>query len=106
MSDDIQPRRCNLILSIASAQIEDPTADYIYGAWSDIVVGQRPEGLIDCYLTQGDGILQMMSVWNSAEDQERALAETGDHPAFGFFEACGLDPNQTIHHVIGRLTRS
>ena len=94
-----------MILSMAQAPVDDPTAEYIFGAWSDIVVGERPAGLIDCYLSQGDGTLQMMSIWDSVEDHDRAVEETQNHPAFGFFEACGLDPRQTIHTVIGRLTR-
>jgi len=91
---------------MAHASVEDPTAEYIFGAWSDIVVGQRPDGLIDCYLSKGDGVVHMVSIWTSIEDHDRAMEEVKNHPAFGFFAACGLDPAQTSYEVIGRLTRS
>ena len=93
-----------MILSMAHASVEDPTAEYIFGAWSNIVVGERPDGLIDCYLSQGDGVVQMVSIWTSIEDHDRAMEEAKNHPAFGFFAACGLDPTHTTYEVIGRLT--
>ena len=93
-----------MILSIAHASVTDPTAEYIFGAWSDIVVGERPEGLVDCYLSQGDGIIHMVSIWESIEDHDRAIEEKANHPAYGFFEACGIDPTHTTYNVIGRLT--
>lgn len=88
---------------MANASVEDPTAEYIFGAWSNIVVGDRPEGLVDCYLTSAEGVISMVSVWETAEDHDRALEEKGNHPAYGFFEACGLDPVSTTYEVIGRL---
>jgi len=94
-----------LILSIAHASVADPTADHIFGAWSDIVVEERPHGLLDCYLTQGDGVIYMVSIWESVEDHDRAIEEKTNHPAYGFFEACGLDPTQATYQVIGRLNR-
>ena len=94
-----------MILSMAHASVEDPTAENIFGAWSNIVVGERPEGLIDCYLSQGDGVVHMVSIWTSIEDHDRATEESKNHPAFGFFAACGLDPTHTTYEVIGRLTR-
>ena len=94
-----------MILSMAHASVEDPTAEYIFGAWSNIVVGERPDGLVDCYLSQGGGVVHMVSIWTSIEDHDRAMEEEKNHPAFGFFAACGLDPNQTTYEVIGRLTR-
>ena len=90
---------------MAHASVEDPTAEYIFGAWSNIVVGERPDGLVDCYLSQGGGVVHMVSIWTSIEDHDRAMEEEKNHPAFGFFAACGLDPNQTTYEVIGRLTR-
>ncbi len=92
-----------MILSIAHASVEDPTAEYIFGAWSDIVVGERPDGLIDCYLSQGDGVIYMVSIWESVDDHDRAIEEETNHPAYGFFEACGIDPSHAIYQVIGRL---
>lgn len=95
-----------MILSTAHAPVDDPTAKHILGAWSDIVVGQRPGGLIDCYLCQGDGLLQMVSIWESLEHHDRALEEKRNHPALGFFEACGVDPDHHVQHVIGHLPHS
>lgn len=92
-----------MILSIAQASVDDPSAEYIFGAWSDIVVGERPQGLVDCYLTSDEGTVNMVSIWQSSEDHDRAIEEKGNHPAFGFFEACGLDPTHTTYDVIGRL---
>lgn len=93
-----------MILAVAYAPVDDPGAQYIYGAWSDIVVGDQPTGLVDCYLSRGNGTLQMVSIWHSLEDHNRAIEETQNHPAFGFFEACGLDHQQSIYQVVGRLT--
>ncbi len=93
-----------MILSIAHAPVGDPTAEYIFGAWSDIVVGERPDGLLDCYLSQGDQVIHMVSIWESVEDHDRAIKEEENHPAYGFFEACGIDPTHATYKVIGRLT--
>ncbi len=92
-----------MILSIAHASVDDPDADFIYGAWSDIVVGERPEGLVDSYLSKADGEVYMVSVWESIEAHDRALEASSDNPAFGFFAACGLDPTHDIYQVIGRF---
>jgi len=92
-----------VILSMAHAPVDDPDASFIFGAWSNIVVGERPVGLIDCYLSRGDDILQMISIWDNLENHDRAMEMTKNHPTFGFFEACGLDPSHTVQQVIGRL---
>ncbi len=92
-----------MILSIAHASVDDPDADYIHGAWSDIVVGERPAGLVDCYLSRSDGVVYMVSIWDNIEAHDQALAARSNNPAFGFFAACGLDPTHDISHVIGRL---
>lgn len=94
-----------MILSVAHASVDDPDADYIFGAWSNIVVGERPDGLIDCYLSRGEDVVHMFSVWDSVEAHDRAIDEKGSHPTFGFFEACGLDPTHEIYDVVGRLER-
>ena len=92
-----------MIMSIAQASVDDPDAGYIFGAWSNMVVGQRPEGLIDCYLSQGDRVVYMVSVWDDSEAYDRAMGDRENHPDFGFFEACGLEPTNTIYDVIGRI---
>jgi hypothetical protein len=45
----------------------------------------------------------MVSIWESVEDHDRAIEEETNHPAYGFFEACGLDPTQATYQVIGQL---
>ena len=92
-----------MILSIASAAVNEPDAEYIYSAWSDIVVGDRPDGLVDCYLSKTDESLQMVSIWDSVETHDRALSDRDAHPAFGVFAACGVEPEHVTYHVIGQL---
>lgn len=92
-----------VILSIAHASVEDPDAEFIMGAWSDIVVGDRPTGLLNCYLSRDKNELYMVSVWRSEADHDRALADEASHPSFGFFEACGVDPQHSNLTVIGHL---
>lgn len=92
-----------MILSIASAAVDEPNADYIYGAWSDMVVGDQPAGLVECYLTRTDDVLQMVSLWDSAEAHDTALSDRGSHPALGVFAACGVEPEHSVYRVIGQL---
>ena len=92
-----------MILSIASAAVDEPDAEYIYSAWSDLMVGSRPEGLVDCFLSKTDDLLQMVSVWDTTDAHDRALADRESHPAFGVFAACGVEPEHSTYHVIGHL---
>ena len=92
-----------MILSIASASVDDPEAEYIYSAWSDMVVGDRPEGLVDCSLSRSDEVLQMVSLWDSIEFHDRALADRESHPALGVFAACGVEPQHSTFQVMGQL---
>lgn len=92
-----------MILSIASASVDDPDADYIYSAWSDMVVGERPQGLLECSLSKSDEVLQMVSIWDSIESHDQALSDRESHPALGVFAACGVEPQHSIFHVIGQL---
>lgn len=92
-----------MILSIAHAPAEAAAATDMFGAWSDVVVDAQPAGLVDAYLVQGDGRVQVVAVWASIEDHDRAIEDESSHPAFGFFEACGIDPAHAVYEVIGRL---
>lgn len=92
-------------MSIAHASVDDPDADYIFGAWSNMVVGQRPDGLIDCYLSRGDDVVYMISVWDDAASYDRAMGDRDSHPDYGFFEACGLEPTSTVYEVVGRMAK-
>ncbi len=93
-----------MILSITHAPLDEATNANLFGAWSDVVVGDRPTGLVDCYLLEGEEVVQIAAVWESAEDHDRAMGEEVNHPAFAVFEACGLDPAHTVFNVVGRLS--
>lgn len=92
-----------MILSIAHAPVDDATKEHLLGAWSDLIVGERPPGLVDCYLVEGDGLIQIAAVWSSIQHHDRALTDEESHPAFVVFEASGLDPSHTVYRVIGHL---
>lgn len=92
-----------MILSIAHAPVEDASRDNLFGAWSDLVVGDRPNGLIDCYLLEDEGVVQVAAIWESAEAHDRAIGEERTHPAFVVFEASGLDPTHSVFSIVGRL---
>lgn len=93
-----------MILSIAHAQVDEASSAHVYGAWSNLLVGERPAGLVDCYLVQGDGALQIVAVWADAKDHDRAIGEEKSHPAYAVFEACGLDHSHSVFKVTGQLT--
>jgi hypothetical protein len=92
-----------MILSLAHAPVEDASRDNLFGAWSDLVVGDRPNGLIDCYLLEDEGVVQVAAIWESAEAHDRAIGEERTHPAFVVFEASGLDPTHSVFNIVGRL---
>lgn len=93
-----------MILSTAQAPTEGANSTHMFGIWSDIVVGgDRPPGLIDAYLLEGDGTIHVHAIWESMEAHDQAMAQQADHAVFGFFAACGLDPTQRVFRVIGRL---
>lgn len=92
-----------MILSMAHARCDQATSNHVFGIWSDLVVDERPAGLLDCYLLEADGGVQIASIWASAEDHERAIADEMSHPAYVVFNAAGLDPAHTVFKVVGRL---
>lgn len=89
-------------MSIAHASAADAATSNTFGAWSDLVVGERPRGLIDAYLLRDDDEVRVVAVWASQEDHDRAARDDA-HPVYDFFEACGLDPTHAIYRVEGRL---
>ena len=96
-----------MILSMAHAPVDDATATNLFGAWSDLVVGTRPGGLIDCYLLQSDELAYVISVWTSLDDHDEAIgALDASHPAIALFNACGIDPNHTVLEVVGHISGS
>jgi hypothetical protein len=92
-----------LILSISQAHVADATRENLFGAWSDLQVGERPDGLVDCYLLETDGVVQIASIWASVEHHDEAVAGNGRHPGLLVFAACGLDPAHKIYTVRGQL---
>ena len=91
-------------MTISQAPMLEASRDHLFGAWSDLQVGDRPEGLVSCYLMEADGLVQIASVWASAEAHERAVAGDERHPGLFVFEACGIDPSHSVLKVVGRIT--
>lgn len=92
-----------MILSIARAAVDEAAKDNLFGAWSDLVVGDRPNGLVDCYLLESDGTVQVAAVWSSMDHHDAALSGDETHPATLVFAACGVDPSHSVFEVLGHL---
>lgn len=92
-----------MILSIAHANADEAEHSNVFGAWSDLVVGPRPQGLVDCYLLRAGDVVQVVGVWESEDHHARAIEEEGSHPAYVVFEAAGLDTVHDVFHVVGSL---
>ena len=84
-----------MILSMAHAEIPEARHGELLGSWSDLVVGDRPPGLVDN--------LKVAAVWESLEAHEQALDDEQTHPAFTVFEAAGADPSHAVMKVIGSI---
>ena len=67
-------------------------------------MGEQPHGLVEAYLLHGDGVWQVISVWDNQEALDRALGEEGIHPANAVFEAAGIDCRHSSLRVAGHLT--
>jgi hypothetical protein len=94
----------DVILSMAHAQVAEAEHDNMLGEWSDLVVGEKPDGLVAAYLVSDGDNLRIASVWHNADAHDRALQEEGTHPAFKVFEAAGLDHEHSVMRVIGSFT--
>ena len=92
-----------MIYSIARADVDDAAHANVLGAWSDLVVGDRPTGLVDAYLLKSDTTIQIVASWNSMDDHDRAVHEETTHPAYMVFEAAGLDCTHTVYNVLGSI---
>lgn len=92
-----------MIFAVAEAEVAEADSHHVLKAWSDLVVGDRPDGMLECYLLQGEGKWQIASVWNDQDSLNRALEDEGDHPAYVVFEAAATDPHHITMHVTGRL---
>lgn len=92
-----------MILSMAQTWCDEATKARVFGIWSDLVVGTRPAGLINAYLLEADGGVQIAAIWASHDDHDRALADGESHPGYAVFNAAGLDPSHAVFKVVGRL---
>ncbi len=91
------------VVSIAEADVESAEKAHIFAAWSNLVTGERPPGLINCYVLEGDAVIQVVGVWENAEAHDRALGDETNHPAFVVFEAAGVEAAHTVNKVVGSL---
>lgn len=92
-----------MIMSVAHATVGEATYSNVFGHWSDLVVGDRPDGLVDCYLLETDGLVQITAIWTSIEHHDRAIHEEANHPGYSVFEASGVDCTHTVFKVVGRV---
>lgn len=93
-----------MILSMAHAEITEADRENLFGEWSNLRVGEQPEGLVSAYLlTEGD-VVRVAAVWHSVEAHDRALGDEKSHPAFKVFEAAGADPHHAVMDVVGSIT--
>lgn len=92
-----------MIYSVARADVDEATQSNVLGAWSDLVVGERPVGLVDSYLLKSEGTIQIVAAWNSLDDHDRAVHEDSTHPGHAVFEAAGLDCTHTVYDVLGSI---
>lgn len=93
-----------MIFAVAEADVPEADSHHVLTAWSNLVVGDRPPGMLECYLLRGDGVWQVASVWHDQESLDQALGDERNHPAFAVFEAAGVDLRHNSMHVTGRLT--
>ncbi len=92
-----------MILSMAHAEIAEARRDHLFGEWSDLVVGERPEGLVACYLIEDGDLVRVAALWTDAQAHDRALNDEAAHPAFRVFEAAGADPDHSVMKVVGSM---
>jgi len=92
-----------VIFAIAEAEVAEADAHHVLTAWSDLVVGDRPRGMLECYLLRGEGIWQIASIWEDDDALSQALGDEATHPAYGVFEAAGADLRHNSMQVTGRL---
>jgi hypothetical protein len=99
----VSERRNRLIISMAHAEVPEGDHAHVLGEWSDLVVGERPDGLVAAYLLRDGGYLRVAAVWRSVEHHDRALYEERCHPAYQVFEAAGVDPHHVVMNVMGSI---
>ena len=93
-----------MIFSMAHAEVGEAQRENLFGEWSDLVVGDKPKGLVACYLVEDGAHIRVAAVWHDAEAHDRALHEEQSHPAYRVFEAAGVDPHHAVMTVMGSLS--
>ena len=92
-----------VIFAVAEAEVAGVDSHHVFGAWSDLVVSDQPQGLVEAYLLRGDDLWQIISVWHDADSLDRALGDERTHPANAVFDAAGIDCRHTTMQVAGHL---
>jgi len=92
-----------MIFAVAEAEVAEADSHHLAGAWSNLVVGEQPDGLVESYLLSREGVWQVISVWDDVDSLDRALGEEDSHPANAVFDAAGIDCRHTSMHVMGHL---
>jgi len=92
-----------VIFAVAEAEVTEAASHHVFGAWSDLVAGEQPHGLAESCLLRGDGVWQIISVWDNVDSLDRALGDEGAHPANAVFDAAGIDCRHSTMHVAGHL---
>jgi len=88
---------------MAHAAVAEADRDNLYGEWSEVRVGEKPDGLVSAYLLADGDHVQVAAVWHSIEAHNQALHDEQTHPAFRVFEAAGLDPQHSVMEVMGSI---
>jgi hypothetical protein len=101
MVTEVDRRRPMHTVSLSRADVGKAESAHVFAAWSNLVTGTRPEGLDECFLLEGDGVIQVVGMWDSAEAHDRALADEANHPAFVVFEAAGVEVSHTVMEIVG-----
>mgnify|MGYP001820927018 FL=1 len=92
-----------MIFAVAEAGVAEADSHHLAGAWSDLVVGDQPPGLVESYLLSEEGVWRVISVWDDIDSLNRALSEEGVHPANAVFDAVGVACRHTSMRVVGHL---
>lgn len=92
-----------MIVAIAQADVEEARVHHLIAAWSDLVTGDKPHGLVECLLMRGDDEWHVTSIWDSEESLAKAHEDEGSHPAFVIFDAADAVPRHTTLELTGRF---
>ena len=95
-----------MIFAVAEAEAAEADSHHVFGAWSDLVVGEQPHGLSRPTCFVGTAYGRSSRVWHDADSLDRALGDEGAHPANAVFDAAGFDCRHTTMHVAGLLISS